>query len=75
MSERNEVASTSLLDARAEAIKKIIQHSGGEKPKETDVMARLIHNAVVSACKEAAGMGFDAGYKLASNKVMNGKCE
>lgn len=62
-----QVPCISLLAARADTIKSIVDKLGGEECKETDAMARVMHNLVVSAVKEAAGMGFDAGFKLAAN--------
>ena len=61
-------ASIDLLNARSATIKGIVKELGGDEvDKLEDTTAHAIGQMTVAAVKDAAGMGFDAGFKAAFN--------
>ena len=55
-----------VLNVRAKTIETIVKKMEGESVKDMeDPAARVIGELMISAIKEAAGMGFDAGFSEA----------
>lgn len=66
MKEKTMSDEVKLLDARKSAIEEIIKVLDDEECDSDDPTIKAIHSLIVSACKDAAGMGFDAGIKYKS---------